>query len=62
MMPPAAPEPARQRLGANSEDRRRLQTVLDDLIACRRLIEAALSDISVSENAADDAIGRSREA
>jgi DNA-binding transcriptional MerR regulator len=36
---PAAPPPA-----ADSEGRRKLQTALDDLIACRSLIEAALAD------------------
>ncbi len=60
MMPPASTEPARQRLGANSEERHKLQTVLDDLIACRRLIDAALSDTSFSENDADEPIDRSR--
>jgi DNA-binding transcriptional MerR regulator len=38
IMPPAP------RLGVNSDDRRKLQAALDELIACRRLIDAALSD------------------
>ncbi len=44
LVPPAATEPARVRLGADSEDRRKLQSVLDGLIACRSLIDAAISD------------------
>ncbi len=45
-----------RRRDINSEDRRKLQTALDDLIACRRLIDAALA-----EDYSDDAIGRSGE-
>ena len=44
LMPPAATAPAASRLAADSEGRRKLQTALDDLIACRSLIEAALAD------------------
>jgi DNA-binding transcriptional MerR regulator len=51
---PAA-EPAQRRLAADGEGRRKLQTVLDDLIACRGLIEAALADTLSSENHGDDA-------
>jgi hypothetical protein len=31
----------------NTEGRRKLQTVLDDLIACRQLIDDALADASL---------------
>ena len=44
LVPPAATEPVRARLGADSEHRRKLQSVLDDLIACRSLIDAAISE------------------
>jgi DNA-binding transcriptional MerR regulator len=53
LVPPA--EPAQQRLAADSEGRRKLLTALDDLIACRSLIEAALADTLSSENHGDDA-------
>jgi DNA-binding transcriptional MerR regulator len=36
--------PPAPRLGVNSMDRQKLQAALDELIACRRLIDAALSD------------------
>ncbi len=42
--PAHATEPAPQRLNVNTEGRRRLQTVLDNLIACRQLIDAAIAD------------------
>ena len=42
LLPPVTS--ARQRLGADSEDRRKLQRALDDLIACQQLIDAALSE------------------
>jgi DNA-binding transcriptional MerR regulator len=58
---PAAAEPARQRLGADSEGRRKLQSALDDLIACRSLIDAALSDPSLSDDYADKASNSRRE-
>jgi len=45
---PSGATPRPQRLGANTEGRRKLQTVLDDLIACRRLLDAALSETPVS--------------
>ena len=48
-LPPAA-ERAPQRRGANTEDRRKLQVALDDLIACRRLLDAALAEDFASEN------------
>ena len=38
-----APGEAPQRRRINDEDRRKLKSALDDLVACRRLIEAALS-------------------
>ena len=44
IVPPAAAEPPRARLGADSEDRRKLQSVVDDLIACRSLIDAAIAE------------------
>ncbi len=47
---PAATGRPRRPLGANSEGRRKLQTVLDNLIACRRLIDDALADASSSPN------------
>ena len=59
--PPVAAASARQRLGADSEDRRKLQSALDDLIACRSLIDAVLSDPSLSEDIADDRSEGSRE-
>ena len=40
---PSAPP----RLNVNTEGRRKLQTVLDDLIACRQLIDDALADTSL---------------
>ncbi len=43
----AAIEPAARRLAVNTEGRRKLQTVLDDLIACRQLIDDALADASL---------------
>jgi len=55
LVPPAGAEPAQQRFAADSEGRRKLQTALDDLIACRSLIEAALADTLSSENQGDDA-------
>ncbi len=58
---PAANKPARQRFATDSEDRRKLQSALDDLIACRGLIDAALSDNAFPESDADDAINRSHE-
>jgi hypothetical protein len=36
--------PLAPRFGVHSEDRRKLQAALDELIACRRLIDAALSE------------------
>ncbi|HML07665.1 MAG TPA: MerR family transcriptional regulator [Xanthobacteraceae bacterium] len=38
------------RRGIGEEDRRKLLTALDDLIACRRLIDAALADDVLQEN------------
>ncbi len=45
---PASTAAAPPRLGA--EQRRKLQTTLDDLIACRRLLDAALSQTPVSQD------------
>jgi DNA-binding transcriptional MerR regulator len=44
LVPPAATEPIRQRLAVDAEDRRKLKSALDDLVACRDLIDAALSE------------------
>jgi hypothetical protein len=55
LVPPAAAAPAQQRLAADSDGRRKLQTALDDLIACRSLIEAALVDALSLDNRGDDA-------
>ena len=41
MAPPAAPAPHRR---LNDDDRHQLQAALDELVACRRLIEAVLAD------------------
>jgi DNA-binding transcriptional MerR regulator len=38
------------RLGTGSENRRILQSVVDDLIGCRRLLDAALAEASLSED------------
>ncbi len=48
LMSPDSAAPAPQRLGA--EGRHKLQTALDDLIACRRLLDAALSETPVSQD------------
>ncbi len=40
-------QPAPPRLNVNTEGRRKLQAVLDDLIACRQLIDNALADASL---------------
>jgi DNA-binding transcriptional MerR regulator len=40
---------------ADSEGRRKLQTALDDLIACRSLIEAALAETEALDHRGDDA-------
>jgi DNA-binding transcriptional MerR regulator len=53
LVPPAA-EPAQRPLAADSEGRRKLQTALDELIACRSLIEAALAD-TLPDSLGDDA-------
>jgi len=57
LTPPAATEPARPRLAAESEDRRKLQSALDELIACRSLIDAALSDPSHAESHSENGSG-----
>jgi DNA-binding transcriptional MerR regulator len=43
---------ARQNQGADGGDRRTLQRVLNELMACQQLIDAALSDPELSENGA----------
>ncbi len=48
IMSPVGAVPAPQRLGV--EERRKLQTALDELIACRGLLDAALSETSVSQD------------
>jgi hypothetical protein len=50
LTPPSVAERAPQRRSANTEDRRKLQTALDDLIACRRLLDAALAEDFVAEH------------
>jgi DNA-binding transcriptional MerR regulator len=55
LIPPAATAPTAPRLAADSEGRRKLQTALDDLIACRGLIEAALADTLSPAHHGDDA-------
>jgi DNA-binding transcriptional MerR regulator len=47
MAPPAAPVPHRR---INDADRRQLQAALDELVTCRRLIEAALADTTADED------------
>jgi DNA-binding transcriptional MerR regulator len=52
------------RLSVTVAARRKLQTVLDELVECRRLIDAALSEAALVDNDANDAIdpdGRSAE-
>lgn len=51
--PPAPAEAAPQRFAADSEQRRKLQSALDELVACRGLIEAALTDALV-DNRSDE--------
>jgi DNA-binding transcriptional MerR regulator len=46
LMPAAASVPAPARSVADGEHRRKLQSALDDLIACRSLIDAALAETS----------------
>lgn len=48
--PPPTAAPLAQWLGAASEDRRKLQAALDELIACRRLLDAAVSETFAAEN------------
>jgi DNA-binding transcriptional MerR regulator len=55
LVPPTAAGPAQRPLAADSEGRRKLQTALDDLIACRSLIEAALAGTLAPDNHGDDA-------
>jgi DNA-binding transcriptional MerR regulator len=44
LVPAAANAPTAPRLAADGEGRRKLQMALDDLVACRSLIEAVLAD------------------
>jgi DNA-binding transcriptional MerR regulator len=44
LVAPAAPEPPRAAPGPSGEHRRKLQSVLEDLIACRSLIDVALTE------------------
>jgi DNA-binding transcriptional MerR regulator len=43
-------ESAARRLGPNSEERRKLQAALDELIVCRRLLDAALAESPVADD------------
>jgi DNA-binding transcriptional MerR regulator len=42
--PPAAGKSSPQRLGADSEERRKLEAALEELITCRRVLDAAIMD------------------
>jgi DNA-binding transcriptional MerR regulator len=53
--PGATAQPAAPQLAADSEGRRKLQTALDELVACRGLIEAALAETLSPDHRADDA-------
>jgi DNA-binding transcriptional MerR regulator len=55
LIPAPATAPPAPRLGADSEGRRKLQTALDELIACRSLIETALADTLPPDHHGDDA-------
>ena len=48
LVPPNSSEPAPQRIA--TVQRRKLQTALDDLIACRRVLDAALSETPVAQD------------
>jgi DNA-binding transcriptional MerR regulator len=48
ILPPSSPAPMARGLGG--EERHKLQTALDDLIACRRLLDAALSEIPTTQD------------
>ena len=50
LMPPPVAERAPPRRSAGGEDRRKLQAALDDLMACRRLLDAALAENFVAED------------
>jgi DNA-binding transcriptional MerR regulator len=39
-----------RQLGLNTEGRRKLHAILDDLVDCRRVLDAALAKVSVSED------------
>jgi len=46
MTPAAAPAPRRR---INDADRHQLQAALDELVTCRRLIEAVLADTTADD-------------
>jgi DNA-binding transcriptional MerR regulator len=48
LTPPASPVPERRRI--NDADRHQLQAVLDELIACRRLIDTALAEAPADDD------------
>ncbi len=47
----APPSPSSRAAGIAGDDRRKLRAALDDLVACRRLIEAALADEDIAMQA-----------
>jgi DNA-binding transcriptional MerR regulator len=53
LVPPAPAEAAPQRFAADIEQRRKLQSALDELVACRGLIEATLAD-APADNRSDE--------
>jgi hypothetical protein len=48
--PATAPAVAAPRRRINDADRHQLQAALDELVTCRRLIDAALADPSADDN------------
>jgi hypothetical protein len=52
IVPPAA---APVRLSADSQSRQKLQTALDELVACRGLIQAVLTDPALPQERPDEA-------
>jgi len=50
-----APAAAPMRLSADSEGRQKLQAALDELVACRSLIQAVLTDTPLPEERPDEA-------
>ena len=49
LMPPVVSAPPQRRL--SDGDRTKLQNALDELVACRQLIDAALADVAIVEHA-----------